>query len=287
MALTFIIGSGYGVAYSQQDLRAQSDMERQKTIDAREQERRSQMVKAHELNNDPLRITPQERRISQSRGRYKTLPRKLTKENLKYLEPALADYKKYESFLIQPDTGLIKLLPDIGCRKIMVIDASSPCVINASIPGDGAAYSFRTKTYLEKELSDLMLKDGKFQTEGVLIQGILFKLGNTPIETVSLESKGMRFLTNFVYAKNSKDAAAQKARLEKGIKVDEFTYSANQTLAENTTYGLRSIAYRGVGWIDKRVDVVAVFCVVRINDDGSAVIVWKQLQSKESPIMKK
>jgi hypothetical protein len=286
LTILIIIGAGFSAAYSRQV----SDQERQKNIDAREYDNRTRAQETPRRilkDADALRLSSQERRILLGRWRYKTLPRKLTKENLEYLKPALADFKKYESFLSQPDTGLIKLLPDIGCGKNLVIDASSPCVMNASIPGDGSAYSFRKNTYEEVELSDLLFKDGKFQIEGFMTQGILVKLGALPIETISLNSKGMSFLTDFIPAKKVEDVAAQRTRLKNGVTADDLIYSTEQPLAENMTYGLRSIAYRGTGTFDNRRDIIIAFQVVRVNSDGSTVIVWKKLRDIESPKMKK
>lgn len=289
LTLLIIIGTGYSAAYSQQDLQVLRDQERQKIIDAREYDNRTKAQQAHQSISQGVNALPlsgRQRRIALGNGSYKNLPRKLTKENLEYLKPSLADYKKYESLLSQPDTGLIKLLPDIGCAKNLVVDASSPCMMNVSIPGDGSAYSFRKSTYEEVEFSDLLFKDGKFQVKGFMTQGILVKLGALPIETVSLNSKGMSFLTGFIPAKKREDVEQQTAKLKNGIRADDFIYSSEQPLAENMTYGLRSIAYRGTDTFDKRRDIIIVFQVVSVDSDGSAVIVWKRLQDIKSPKMK-
>lgn len=277
-------------AHSQQTSQVLTDEDRQRIIDARTQGaiQRNEESRRNILNrNNADRISPAERRILLERGRYKKLQRKLTKENLKYLEPEFSDLKKYERFLSEANTGLIKFLPDFGCRKNLVIDASSPCIINASIPGDGTSYSFRKNIYEEAELSDLSFRNDSFQAGGFLTLGLLVKLGTSPIEDYSLSSNGLKQLVGFKPATHLREAMAQRENSVKGMKVDGSFFNSKQALVNNITYGLRSIAYRGSGIIDERRDIIVVFQVVRMYADGAVAVLWKRVQNIKSPKLKR
>ena len=83
-----------------------------------------------------------------------------------------------------------------------------------------------------------------------------------------------------------------------GIENDGFFYCRNLEASENTTYVLRSIAYRGSyyraieGFVydeldfDERRDVTVAFRIVR-RDSESVTILWKILENQKSPAIKK
>ena len=95
-----------------------------------------------------------------------------------------------------------------------------------------------------------------------------------------------------------KDALALSKKFAKGVKKDGFLYGRGVYATPNTTFAMRSIAYRGKFMrselgvpyneldFDKRRDVVVAFRIVDVADDGAATIVWKILRSEKSPKMK-
>lgn len=230
--------------------------------------------------------------ITQRRG---MLPFKkhVTREQKKMLAPDAADLQRYEVFLSQPKTGLIKLFPDLNCEEnAVIVHADENCL--KAIPMSGF-YSFREKEYTNSHLADIRLKDGIFITDGLLSQGILVALGDVPLETVSLSSGGMKFLNEFVPKTKGGEAVEQTKQIVKGINSDEHYYRKTLFARENTTYALRVIAYRGnivqkfhglpydllAG--DERDDLTVAFRVVRKDGAGNLIILWKELARRDAP----
>lgn len=219
--------------------------------------------------------------------------KRLTGKQKSRLQPAAEDSARFASFLKQPRTGLTKIFPDIGCEEnANVIRADADCL--SSIP-NSAFYSFREKEHTTEYLADLRLADGFFVSDGILSQGILVSLGDVSLENLSLAAEGLKFLREFAPETNSKDALRQTIELAKGVRQNKFEYKKSLPVAENTTYALRVVAYRGsfrrvfrgveydVLARDARADLILAFRVVRKSKDGSLTLLWKELERKDSP----
>ncbi len=217
----------------------------------------------------------------------------ISREQKKTLAPDASDLKNYELFLSQPKTGLIKLLPDLGCEENSAIVRVDEICLKA-IPMSGA-FSFRENEYTNDFLSDIRLKNGILITDGVLIQGVLVALGDVALETVTAGSDGMKFINEFVPETQSAEALKQTTQLVKGVKSGEFLYRKALPAAENTTYALRLVAYRGRLWQsvhgkpfdmlagDKRFDLTLTFRVLKKDEAGSLTLLWKELARKDAP----
>lgn len=226
----------------------------------------------------------------------------------KLLAVSEADKLQFAEFLKQPKTGLIRLYSQSDCvdeNGKSVVDAKNDsCILRSELPASGASYSFRKKEHQQIELSDLQFKDGWLMSPGHVTQGIFTSLGNVDLATISLESVTAKFLTSFAPATTISKAEEQLKTLVQGISSDKQIYRALLPAKDNTTYLLRSIAYRGDflrevsltkggGRVvsqfpeDKRVDVVVAFRIVRRETDGSLVLLWKELQRQDSPFLKK
>lgn len=227
------------------------------------------------------------------------LYRKPTGKELKLLAPNRIDVERFTDFLRQPNTGIIKLAADYGCAEnTNVVEASEEC-LKYTMPGAGSSYSFRIKNYRIRRLADITFTDNSFQATGVVLHGIFADIGDVPMENVSLNTKGIKFLLDFKPESDSGKAAEVDRLLRQGIEKDGFTYRRSLPAKDNTTYILRSIAYRGsfpraVGNLsynefdfDKRKDIIAAFRIIRRDYDGSVTILWKELIRNESPKMKK
>lgn len=223
------------------------------------------------------------------------LYRNPTKEELKNIAPETTDKEKYANFLKQSNTGLIRLMPDFGCNEnTKIVVASDECV-KYSMPGNGSAFSFRTKNYRIGRLADLLFKNNAFHAVGILSQGMLVNIGDVELEKLSLDNAGMLFINNFQPATDFKKAKLQNDELVKGVKSGEYFYRKAIAATENKTYILRSIAYTGKVFrsergliynefeFDKRIDVTVAFQVVNKHPDGSITILWKGLAKKDSP----
>lgn len=224
--------------------------------------------------------------------------RKPSKEESKLLTPDKEDLKKYTQFLRQPETGLIKLIADQGCAEhTSVLNVSGEC-LKYSMPGGGASYSFRTENYRIRRLSDITFKDNSFQSSGILAHALLVNIGDVALEHISLQTAGLKFLTDFETTDDFERARKIDLRLIEGIQDSGFTYKRVLEAAENTTYVLRSIAYRGNHYravqglvydeldFDRRKDITVAFRIIR-RDDDSVTILWKRLSEKNSPKVKK
>lgn len=230
------------------------------------------------------------------REKIRPIYRKPNKKERKMLAPDAGLEKQYAAFLKDKRTGLSKLIADQGCDKEIGVVVSTPHCLKYTLPGAGASYSFRYDNYRIRYLSDLNFTGQNFQTVGVLTHGILADIGDVPLAEVGLETKGVSYLLGITPAENFTEARDLIAKLEKGIENEGIVYKNNQPVREDTTYILRSIAYRGNSLrsiegivyneleFDKRRDVTVAFRVVRRDpEEGSATILWKELQSKKSP----
>ena len=227
------------------------------------------------------------------------LYRNPTREELKAIAPDWNLQKKFEEFLRADNTGLIKLLADTGCAgNAGVVVAKEDC-LKYTMPGAGNSYSFRINNYRVRHLADLTFSGNSFYVTGVLMHGIMVNLGDVPLETVTLQTNGLKFLTEFQPTGDFEEAKAIDQQLIKGISKDGFLYSRKLDCTENTTYVLRSIAYdgkimrsvKGIAYneldFDKRKDVTIVFRVVRRDYEGNLTILWKELLRKNAPKFKK
>lgn len=202
------------------------------------------------------------------------------------LAPSSEDFAKYENFLRQPNTGLFRLTPDFDCNQKYVVRVDGDCENSMFI---GNFYSFRRKDYSNGVIFDLTFKDEELRVGGLLSQDILVSLGDVQLEDISTDSNGLKFLLDFKPQKESLKIKKQSAEFKQGIKVEGFTYGKSEKAVINTTYALRTIAYRAnplkfsaLKW-DKRVDLTTVFRIVRKDNDGSLIILWKALNKQDAP----
>lgn len=227
------------------------------------------------------------------------LYRKPTKKELQALAPSGEDARKYGEFLKTPNTGLTKLAADKGCAEnSLVLVATADCLA-LTMPGAGSSYSFRTKNYRIPRLADITFTENSFQATGVRLHGIFVNIGDVQLEQVTLQTRGNAFLTDFEPESDFQKARDIDRRFSEGIKYDGLIYRRALGALDNTTYVLRSVAYRGSyhraisGFtynefdFDKRSDVIIAFRIVRRHDDGAVTILWKQLAKKESPKTKR
>lgn len=229
----------------------------------------------------------------------RNLYRKPNKKEAELLIPRIEDQKKYADFLRQPNTGLIKLMPDLGCGENPKILVVSEVCTQYTMPGGGSAYSFRKETYRIWRLADLLHKDGIIHAVGTRSQGILVALGDVPLDNISLRTEGVKFLTDFVPETEFEEAKKQNRKLLEGIMQGGFYYRKALRAVEDSTYVLRSVAYRGKFYrsvrglvyneldFDKRRDVIVAFRIVRQDkSDGSITLLWRELANMKSPALK-
>jgi hypothetical protein len=126
----------------------------------------------------------------------------------------------------------------------------------------------------------------------------LVKLGDVPLESITLQSKGLKYLTDFVPSSDTENLAKFDRLLIDGIKIDGFIYGLGLYATDQTTYALRSIAYKGkverfVNGItyneldfDKRRDIIVAFRILEKEPNGNITIAWKILSNENAPTLK-
>ena len=127
-----------------------------------------------------------------------SLYREPTDRELESLAVDPVDAEKYADFLRSPNTGIFKLVPDRGCAaSTSVISANEQC-LKYTMPGNGSAFSFRKESYRIPRVADILYSDGMFRTTGVLQHSMLSNIGDLPMESISDQTDGMRYLTALV-----------------------------------------------------------------------------------------
>ncbi len=225
----------------------------------------------------------------------KPLYRELNDDEEALLSPDPEFLKKYSGLTKENDWGIVKLMMDRGCwREPIIVESSERCE-NFNMPGAGVSYSFREQKYKLKRLADISLTKKGFDTEGVMKHGILVNIGDVPLERLSLKDEKLRTLIEFQPASDFAQAANFVGVLHQGIKGGDMTYGSILPVENESTYVLRSIAYRGSNPntvedityneldYDTRRDVIVAFRLLQIKPDESVTILWKLLGEKKSP----
>ena len=252
------------------------------------------------------------RRVEQAARSSARLPQekfgKLTPKERKKIEalraPDPADLATYKDFLAQPDTGIVRLLPGYNCESKYIVRVDGNCA--NSLPG-ASFHRFRQDSIS----GDMVFLDGDLIAEGFFSNSIMTGLGNIPLDQVTIETRGMKFLTDFKPDTDLGIVKTQYLQILKGLQIDEFIY-ANRLLAiPDMTYALRIIAYRNGNNVtkrlnrylllgvtpppesqdmmfmalknDTRIDLTVGFRVIRRDSDGSITLIWKELGRKEAP----
>ena len=193
-------------------------------------------------------------------------------ENI-FLSPTEDDRAAYASFLSEPDTGLIRLLP----REKYDSDVKNENKFKLTLRGGGAYYSFVRLTHEYGYGSDLSLYDGWLSTGFAGANyGIMTTLGNTPLENIAAETPIVQFLATHTPPAEEPKARIEQTKWGKGEMIDGAIYAERLRMGLNTTYLLRSIDY-------DTSDLLVAFRVVRIDTDGSAIILWKRLKTYPVP----
>ncbi|HST52580.1 MAG TPA: hypothetical protein VLJ61_11270 [Pyrinomonadaceae bacterium] len=192
----------------------------------------------------------------------------LSKADKATLAPSAEDAAQFAYFLSQPDTGLIRLLP------------RDPNNFNGklSVRGGGAYYSFAHLVHEYNYGSDIGLEQGNFLTGFAgASYGFISDLGDVPLENLLVEAEPVSSLASFKPPSAEPEARKIQTQLRTGYPVGESVYTRRGVPAVvGHTYLLRSVDYR-------MSDVLVAFRVVRKDDDGSVVLLWKMLKKFPEP----
>jgi len=198
----------------------------------------------------------------------------------KILQPTKAERATYAEFLKQPHTGLIRLMPQTA-RVVTVGKLSKDKLTTPSMfPGGGAFYSFTLLNHAPGDWADLKLKDGNLEVAfGSDVLGALITLGDISLDSLTSDSPGVRVLAHYARPSHRKQAIIEDQRFISGVTVDTVTVKTALPVHEQMTYVLRSIAYG-------RSDLLVAVRVVKQNEDGSILLLWKRLNKFSIPRLK-
>jgi hypothetical protein len=205
------------------------------------------------------------REIQAKLGELNTLEKRL-------LSPSEEDQAAHVDFLRQRDTGLIRLLP----REKYDADSSNGG-IRLTTRGGGAYYSFSRLSHEYGSATDIQLEQGYLSSGFAGANyGILTSLGDVPLENVSTEMAAVQFLATHAPAADEPKARIEQRKWGEGATIEGIKYAERLPLKVDTTYVLRSIDFSSS-------DVLVAFRVVRVDGDGSAILLWKILNRYPVP----
>lgn len=227
---------------------------------------------------------------------------------LKLIGPDSFYKEKYATFLKNKNVGIVKLYNQQECslkiNKLRVEDLeklAKTCPTNSMV-GNARNFSFRKGEYSDTNQSDLTFDSKNLYSKGLLTLSLMVSLGDKPIEQLDIDSLGVKFLKDFAPPQNAVEIDDKQRELASGFERDGLTYATGFNVLVNHTYALRAIAYRadlstytnylGLGIRfdpfrnDKRMDVIVVFQIIG-QDEKGITIIWKELQRKDSPKLKR
>jgi len=191
----------------------------------------------------------------------------------KILAVADIDREGFASFLNQPQTGVIRLLP----REIY--DGTAKRAL--AIRGGGAYYSFVRKTHEYGNGSDIELAQEHLSVGFAGADyGLLLNLGDVSVEQVANDHVATRALLDYTPPVREAEVRAEHRKLWQGIELSGFTFKDRVPAKVSNTYLLRSIS------IDTS-DTLAVFRIIRKDTDGSLILVYKVLKTFPKPKMER
>lgn len=225
-------------------------------------------------------------------------------------------FEKYKSLLKDGKVELARLQPDKNCYISIVVSVEDleKCYDVVPVPGGGSFYSFRDKsnfpiekTFIRTSNGDITKPDKRiltfprmgvgaggnwwnihfinnnFDVANDTVQGIIAEIGDVGLENLKLKSKEFEFLNDFEPSETLEEVRGRNETLKKGIKFNNFTYSNSTSMKLNSTYVLRSVDYhsnlRTKMTGNKQADITVALKVVGRENDGSIIILWKELKS--------
>jgi len=219
----------------------------------------------------------------------------------KLLTPDAADLEKHKAFLDLDRTGIFKLFPQSACDDSRIVRVDGECA--NSVPG-GSRYSFRAGA----KTPDIHFVNDTLVAKGFFANHLLSNIGDVAIESLLIDDKYLKPLGAFTPSTDFDGAREQSADIEGELILDSVKYSDRAVVSVNTTYLLRTIAYkngnnlqrrlekvttavddplRGFEKIqsDNRLDLIIAFRIISKDEHGNLTIIWKEMSRKKPPVI--
>ena len=195
-------------------------------------------------------------------------------------------YEKYASFLLEKKTGLARIFVDKGCgigKKVSAAELEN-CGDVIPVRGGGAFYSFRYKSNHFYGISDgwdlYLYKGHKFLAGNDTVQTLIADLGNVNFDELSLKSKAFDFLDDYDPVSSLAEIKEKNKILKNGISANGYTYSNMANVNLDSTYIVRTVAYKRSKFLSHGTDLTLAFKIVGREPDGSLIILWRELKSE-------
>lgn len=168
---------------------------------------------------------------------------------IKKIGPSEADRQAYKGFLRGSKTGITRLVFQVPCHipqneRLKDVRKSAEECPTHFIFGNGSSFSFRRRDYAFATQADVTIKGNIVYSMGTLAQGIMVRLGNRPLEEISLDEDGVSFLKKLVPATTPEAADSQGREFDKGLVQGNFRYARGFKIEADTTFALRVVAYK-------------------------------------------
>jgi len=203
---------------------------------------------------------------------------------------------KFEKDMAAGRTGLVKLISPLDCKKAETEGKLLKCLQeNANILEFANGFSFRETKRSVFARSDVALGGEYFVTGRHSVQTIIVDLGDKPLDELTVDSQGISHLVSFKPSDQEKKVDEEFLLYKNGLTVASFATGKEQKfnfgkvskIVPNTTYALRTVAYRppGVEPLPKDKDVLVVFRVVKVDEKGDTTILWREESRTEGLVM--
>jgi hypothetical protein len=217
------------------------------------------------LGCESINVNAQTSDRAQMKQEMTSLRERLKEIEKQFIPPTAEDRAEYSSFLQQPGTGIMRLLPREKYDGFL------------AIRGGGAYYSFTLLTNEYGRDSDIGLEQDTLSVGFAGADfGMLTVLGDVELDEVKLDSPAVEYLAAFNTPLKEMDARVQQRRVGEGFTINEVAYKNRYPARVETTYVVRSVNYNDS-------DILVAFRVVRRDADGSLIILWKLLKKFPVP----
>ena len=201
----------------------------------------------------------------------------LLKLETQFLAPAKEDEDAYATFLEQPNTGLIRLLP----RERYDTEVYRKVKKTMTLRGGGAHYSFSRRTHEYGAGSDIAWA-AEYLSVGFAgaDYGMMTAVEDVSLESLTPEHYFVQLLSEYVPPKSEPEARLEYRRFQSGTTISGWPFRSRLPARPGITYLLRSISYG-------RGDLLVGFRIVRKDTDDSLIILWKLIKKYPVPSLAK
>jgi hypothetical protein len=142
----------------------------------------------------------------------------------------------------------------------------------------GSFFSFSTGSHSYNSIPQIGLEQGTFNTGFAgMNYGLITDLGRLSLSNVTVDTEEVRYLSSYKPFRFEKQSR-EEAQNVHGRKVGNATYFRHIPARLGHTYVLRAITFG-------HADVLAALHVLRVDSDGSMIILWQQLADFGKPIV--